>query len=316
MHVIVANRLVVSLVRAGKLDLARAVFDRGQEMASELTSDPEMLAWMDVANAEIALCRGDVVTNLRLCEGAVSGFVAAGDVRNACLQRCNIGIAYMELGLYAKAERMLRDAIVVGEPMKLNFIGPARTNLGLVLARLGDTEQALDIASSALEQCAQAGHRRYEAVTRLYRAEILRMRGDFAEAEAESRRAIEAAAVAPAARANAMALLADILLECARPREAIDPAREAMGILQSSPGLEAGESLIRLVYALALDAMGQTHLAVEHAREAQRRLLERARLINNPVWRQSFLENIPENARTRALALSGRASKPDLSMLP
>jgi hypothetical protein len=105
-------------------------------------------------------------------------------------------------------------------------------------------------------------------------------------------------------RAYALATQAHAQLARARPSEALASARQAMAMLQARDGAEEGESLIRLVYVLALEATGSRALAVDHAREAQRRLKERADKIAEPNLRRSFLEKVPENARILALIRS------------
>jgi len=301
-----ANRLVVSLVRAGRIDLAQHVFGRSQGMAAGLSlEEPDVLAWMDVGNAELELNGGDLTTSLQLLETAVAGFVEAGAVRNACLQRANVGNAFMRLGLYARAEQTLRSAALVGEPMKLNFIGPVRVNLGFALARLGHLDQAFEIETAALEQCARQGNRRFEAVAHVYLAEILQLRGDLGAAEREARRAVTAGVASPGVRAHALAMLGDVRLALGRPAEALGAAGEALAVLEALDGVEEGESLIRLVHCLALTATGDLDRAAAHARLARQRVLDLAAKISEPTWRRSFLDNVPENARTRSLPARG-----------
>ena len=301
-HIRAGCRLVVSLVRAGRIDLASHVFNRAQGMAANLSlEEPDVLAWLDVANAEFELHRSNMTTALQLLEAAVAGFVQAGAVRNACLQRRNIGAAYMRLGLYQQAEQTLRNVVLVGESMRLNFIAPARVDLGFALARLGDLDQAREIESAALDHCIRQGNRRFEAISRLYLAEILRLQGDTAAAEEQARLAVTGAAGAPAVRAHALAMLADLLLQRGRAAEALPVTGEAMTLLESLEGVGDGESLIRLVHALALEATGDVERAAAHARSAKQRILDLANSITEPTWRRSFLDNVPENARTCAL---------------
>ena len=62
-----------------------------------------------------------------------------------------------------------------------------------------------------------------------------------------------------------------------------------------------GEAYVRLTYADALAASGDHGRASEVARVARDRLLAHAAKISDPRWRTSFLELIPENARTLRL---------------
>jgi hypothetical protein len=62
--------------------------------------------------------------------------------------------------------------------------------------------------------------------------------------------------------------------------------------------LDEGESLVHLTYAEALMAAGQGGAARAYLRTAHERLLVRAGRIRDAAWRRSFLENVPENAKT------------------
>jgi tetratricopeptide (TPR) repeat protein len=259
-------------------------------------------AWIFTAAAEFAMHAGDPTGYLKHLEDAVTCFAEAGDVRNACLQRSNIGNGYMQLGAFALAKGLLREAIAVGEPMRLGFIAPVRANLGFVLARLGNVDQALEIEGAALEQCARERYRRFELAARIYLAQILVMQSKAGPAEQELRLAIEGSASAPPIRAYALANLADLLLSQGRTRDGSAAAMEAMSTLRDLSGVEEGESLIRLVHALALEAEGDKAGAEAAVLEARRRLLDRADRINDARLRRSFLDHIPENARTVKMA--------------
>ena len=301
-HIMASNRLVIPLVRAGRVDLAQKLFDQAQERLAVISIDSQdVVAWTDVGNAELDLHRGDLVKYLQLLDTAIGGFVKVGAVRDACLQRSHVGYGYLRLGLYAMAEQTLRKVVLVGEPMRLNFIAPARANLALALARIGDLDQAFEVVSAALDQCTRQGNRRFEAIALIYRVEIFELRGDDAAAYASARRAVAAAAT-PAIRAYALGALAGALLRRGDVAEAEKTAAEAMDVVVENQGVEAGEALIRLVHALAIEAGGDAARAAVHAREAKRRLDEQAMKITNPGWRKSFLEDVPEHARTIALS--------------
>ncbi len=302
-HLIATCRLSVSLVRAGLVERAARALASARAAAEPHTEDEPMVqAWILVATAELATYGGDPAGYLKQLEAAVTLFAEAGDVRNACLQRANIGNGYLQLGAYARARGLLREAIAVGEPMRLGFIAPVRANLGFVLARLGDVAQALEIETAALEQCIRERYRRFETVARIYLAGILSLRGETERAEDELRSAIAGSASAPPIRAYALANLAELLFTQERAAEARVAADEAMVTLRRLEGVEEGESLIRLQHALALEATGDAAGAATAVGEARRRLLERADRINDQRLRRSFLDHMPENARTLALA--------------
>jgi eukaryotic-like serine/threonine-protein kinase len=86
-----------------------------------------------------------------------------------------------------------------------------------------------------------------------------------------------------------------------------DQAREAVELLDPIVvqldrvgGAEAGDALVRVTHVEALRAVGETDRAHEALTRARARLLARADEIKKPELRQSFLENVPENARTLA----------------
>jgi eukaryotic-like serine/threonine-protein kinase len=302
-HVIGLNRLIVQLVRAGNVEMAqRLALAVGALAGRQGDVDAIVQAWIDVGKAALALHAGDLTTYLEMLESALVGFADAGDPRNTCLQRSYIGYAYRELGVYDRAEGILRNALVVGEPMKLHINSTVQVNLGFTLARLGRLDEALEVETAAHALCVRLGNRRSDTFSRIYLAEIHRLRGDLANAEEEARRAV-AMATTPGTRAYGLATLGHMLL-ARDPREALTAARDAMGTLQSLEGIEEGEPLIRLVHVLALEATGDRARAIDHAREAHQRLIERASRIVDPGLRRSFLERVPENARIRALQRS------------
>lgn len=294
--------LTIWLVRGSALELAQKTFTRAHGMIRQQRAfepvEPAVRAAFDLAKAELALHAGDPTTYLRRVERALGQFALIGDARSACLQRANIGNAYMQLGAYAQAERLLQEAITVGEPMKLMFIAPVRANLGFTLARLGRLEEALLVESAALDECVQQGYRRFEAVSRTYLAEILSLRGDLPGAEAEARAATEVASISPAIGAHARAVLASILLQRGLVWDAFEQAKRAVDTLEQLDGVEEGEALIRVVYVMALDATARPRSAAERLAGAQKRLLDRMDRILDPELQKCFRENVPEHALT------------------
>jgi len=302
-HIVAACRLAISLVRAGDVERATQALAHARAKAEAGSEEEPMVrAWIFVTIAELAMHGGDPAGYLGHLESAVACFAEAGDARNACLQRANIGNGYLQLGAYARAKGLLREAIAVGEPMRLGFIAPVRANLGFLMARLGDLQQAFEIEAGALEQCVRERYRRFELVARIYIASIHALRDEPDRAEAELRTAIEGSSSSPSLRAYALANLADLLLARGRAAESRAAADEATSILRALEGVEEGESLIRLTHALSLEATGDERGAETAISEARRRLLERADRITDPRLRRSFLDHIPENARTLQMA--------------
>jgi eukaryotic-like serine/threonine-protein kinase len=103
-------------------------------------------------------------------------------------------------------------------------------------------------------------------------------------------------------------MLAQVLLAQARPAEALAAAQEAVRLLEVLGGIDEGESLVRLSYAEALAANAQPEAAARALKEARDRLLARAAPIADPAVRRSFLESVPDNARTLELAAAAAQS--------
>jgi tetratricopeptide (TPR) repeat protein len=177
----------------------------------------------------------------------------------------------------------------------------ARQNLGIALARLGALDEGAQLVLEALEAFRRHGSRHMEAGAQVYLVSIHRLSGRLEEALAAAEAALEIAPREPAVRASALGALARARLDLGQPRPALSAAREAVKLVQQIGGVEEGESGIRLAYAEALWAVGQKRRAKKAIEAARDRLLERAERITHPAWRASFLERVPENARTLEL---------------
>jgi hypothetical protein len=138
----------------------------------------------------------------------------------------------------------------------------------------------------------------------MYLSTIACLGGDFTEAEREARAAADAVATVPPLYASVLATLARALLAqgTGRAKEALEAARGAMDVIESLGGIEDYEALARLVYAEALDAVGEPDRARAALEAARARLLDRAARISDPQLRTSFLTQVPDNARTLQLA--------------
>jgi eukaryotic-like serine/threonine-protein kinase len=302
-HVISASRLTVALLRVGERERGQETLAVAQKLVfrHSITS-PFVLAWLDVARSEMALHESDLTSYVRRVERAVENFTSAGDMRNTCLQRVNIGNAYVHLGAYGLAVAAFREALAIAEPMQLDFVSSILANLGHALAHLGNVEEAREVESMALERVVKQGNRRGEGFISLYMSMILRLAGDKDAALALAKRALEVSDGAPAVRAYALALMAGIAIAKNKEFEALVYSRESMAILHKLESIEEGESLIRWTHALALRAAGQDQEAEKHIAEARQKLLQKADRITDQKWRQSFLEQVNDNARVMEFA--------------
>jgi hypothetical protein len=125
--------------------------------------------------------------------------------------------------------------------------------------------------------------------------------GDLEGAEREIQAAL--GMVVALERPGALGTLAMLRLAQGRAREARAATEDAIAgcAAMGGCGMFRG-AFVRLAHAEALHATG-AHDAARHAiAESRARLFTIADRIADPDHKQSFLENVPENARTLALA--------------
>jgi serine/threonine protein kinase len=328
--VIALARTAMLLLHVGREALVERLAARIEAFrASGGELGPVGVAWLTRLAAVRALHAGDPAAYLELTAAAAGSFEAAGDVRSACVQRGNVGFAYLQLGAYAEAERVLAGALETAKKQGIDHgVTLIKHNLGLAKAlgargpdsargprsapgpdsgrgprsgRADPLVEAARIEQEAVSEFEAQANRRMEGFARFYLAMIRALAGDAERAASDAAEACEVLEVAPPGRAAVLAWRARFELGQGRVEEARALAAEAMGVLDSLGGIEEGESLIRLAHAEALWASGdlaQARAAVMHARD---RLLERAARISRPELRKSFLERVPENARTLEL---------------
>jgi hypothetical protein len=133
-------------------------------------------------------------------------------------------------------------------------------------------------------------------------ARVLARGGDRVGAERELRAILPGSTRFPAMRFSVLGLLATLLVAEGRAADALAAAEEAVALLEERGSVEEDEALVRLAHAEALWALGRQPAAVATIDRARRHLLERAAKISGESLRASFLERVPENARTLALA--------------
>jgi serine/threonine protein kinase/tetratricopeptide (TPR) repeat protein len=310
-HLVALTRAACVLMEAGNYpssdDLLRTI-DAAYEQSRKQDEDPLAVAHVYRTRAYRAHVGGDAASALSLYNVAIANFEQAGDTRAACRYLVSAAAACIELGAYQDAERALGDALTSAERMGLSGVTASGWHhMGMLLARLGDTKGAVEREEAAIEAFVAQGDRRMEGAARLYRALFLSMDAEQLErAETETLAAIDAFGLTPPLRAYALAVLGRIRLTGRAPDRAEPAAREAMDVLDGLGGVEEGESYVRLTFAEALEANGDHAAAREAIATARVRILERAAMIHDPAWKESFLERVRENARTLELARQWR----------
>ena len=261
--------------------------------------DPRALGLLHQVRAVRASAAGDLGRCLTGLESALQSFEQAGDLRNACAVRTNLGYLYSELGDHQRAEAALRQALLASDRMGLfDLSAAALHNLGRVLGcgaeagrgRAAGAAGGRSVRPSGRSPARGAGAdlpgRDPDRPTRL------RGRG-----RGRWRRLSPRSLSLPRRRSRRSARWRGRASGRGIWPAASPPARDAHLALERLGEIEEGESMVRLTYAEALAAAGEQDQADAALATARERLLARADRVADPGWRHRFLHEVPVNAR-------------------
>ena len=224
-------------------------------------------------------------------------FDAIGDERNAALGMGNLAHAFNEVGDFASAEAAARENLAATE--RLGIVTIARYTLARALAGLGRVDEAKALYEQAIAEVAAQHLPRVEAMAWGHYADLALREGDPLGAESFARRAI-ALDASPSARRRAEAALARALVATERLAEAEPIALRLVGEVRASEWAELGDVVVWLTAAVVAEALGDRegyHGAIAEGQEVVRR---RAEAIRDPILRQTYLHNLPENVEILA----------------
>jgi tetratricopeptide (TPR) repeat protein len=292
---------------AGRFDIALECLRRMDEQSAALAEgDPVAQGWVLLSRSNYELYGGDDPFAALCCaEAAVRSFEEADHRTNALRARIYVGICLSVLGARERAEEELSRTLGAGHDAGTASALRSYHLVSLLAAR-GALEEARTWAARMIED---GRARRFAPLLGFGRsalAEVMARAGQSEAAEQEALAAREHFSTLPIYRAIPAATLATLALEGGRPAEAI-AAVEVFLDGDESPALRSAQS--RLVHALALRALGREDEARWAIGEARARLREMAARIADPGYRKSFLEDVPENARTLECARRWRGAE-------
>ncbi|HET7506050.1 MAG TPA: protein kinase [Kofleriaceae bacterium] len=210
------------------------------------------------------------------------------------------GLNLWFLGAHALAEQTLAEIAAADEAL-----GAVSYLRRFALAWLAADTGALDDARALATQLCDHGRAQHNALEQArgawVLAEVLRRSGDLDAAD----RAITAALAhsVPLEHPSMLGTLAALRIAQGRPEDALAAAEDATARVAANGGCGMFRgACLRLVHAEALHATGAHDAARRAIAEARDRLLAVADRITDPAYRRSYLEDVPENARTLALA--------------
>ena len=298
------------LVFGGRTAAADALILRIAELAGDFAQiEPQALGLVHQVRAARASAAGDLGRCLGGLESALQAFEQAGDLRNACAVRTNLGYLYCELGDFQRAEAALRQALVASDRMGLyDLTAAVLQNLGRVLGQRGELAEAERLEREAIDDFGRQGDPRMEGAARTYLAEILIAGGDYAGAEREAAAAIATLAGAPSLQVAALGVSSRARLGRGDAEGALEAgARRARGAGTAGRDRGRGVDGPARVRRGASNSRARATTRAAALAVAHQRLLARAERIEEPAWRTRFLHAVPVNARILALAEEWRA---------
>ncbi|HWO20542.1 MAG TPA: protein kinase [Kofleriaceae bacterium] len=299
------------VLAAGILDLVGLVAEAIELEALFFTTvrptrggDPLARYWWNVTLAHRSShAHDDPWLALQCADENLAIFDVIGGERTFLVAHLFRGVNLSYLGAFEPAADAL-ERVAPGDAM-LGLGGSQRQfTLAWLRADIG-TLAALD-AARAIAQALRDHGRAYQVAIeegrgRWVLAEVLRRMGDLDAAEREIAPAL--GILPPIDQPGARATLAAIHLAQGRAVEALAAAEIAVArnAAMGGCGMFRG-AFVRLAHAEALHATGAHEAARRAIAAARDRLFAIAGRIADPAYRQSFLEEVPENARTLELA--------------
>jgi serine/threonine protein kinase/tetratricopeptide (TPR) repeat protein len=295
-------RAVPPMLYIDRLDLADPMLERAEAMANA-SGELAALAELTRVQGLRAHVTGDTGLHLSIVKKVRAYYEEMGDVRGATAYQVMTGYVTAELGGFEQAVTMLRDAIVATKRIGLrNWHTYAIENLGLVLAFLGQMEEARALEEASVLEFEAQGDRRGVAGARIYLATVLRMSGDYEAAVDVANTVLEEPTTPVPFRALTYGVLSRVRLAQGRFEAALAASEEGMRVLSGLSTIEEGEPGLRLAHADALYHAGHIEEARAFILDARDRLIERASKIADQALREGFLHRVLDHADTLARA--------------
>ncbi len=268
------------------------------------TGDREPLArlwWNVLVGMRAAYASEDPWNGLAHSDAIQPIYEAIGGERVFLNMQLFRGINLWYLGAFGPAERTLAKIEAADELLGLAS-SLRRFHLAWLRADLGALEEARALAIQ-LSEHGRAHHLSLEEFRgRWVLAEVLRRIGDHEGAEREIQTAL-GMQVPSLEHPGALGTLSALRLAQGRAEGALAAAEDAVSRCNSMGGCGMFRgAFVRLAHAEALHASGAHDAARLAVAEARTRLLAIADRIADPGFQRNFLDEVPENARTLALA--------------
>lgn len=293
----------VILLTDGRIDLVESIQRRLDALVKPMADrDPMARAYWHLAYPRWeAWIQENPWESLVRARAAYDAFTEAGSHRGQHLARVFIGMNEWLLGQNVRACETLKTDMRIEEESAI--VASLRSSYRvLALLDAGDARTARTEAEQLIKVARSIGTDADVARGRWALAEVYRRAGVYGLAEREARTALELRGIAPLDEAAASAILASTQLADKRPTEAVLAIRDSAARYEALRAFGYRGAFMRLVRVEVLDATGHHGEARELLADARDRLLRIAAAIPDEEFRSSYLEQVPENARTIALA--------------
>ena len=244
-------------------------------------------AWLSRAHS-LRASAGDRVLAPALMGESAEAFAAAGDERNAAVQRLNQVEGLCELGAFDEAIAALESVEASAARLPSHFRYHARDARALIAIY---SDRPALCPSPAVDELARVPETRNSGLLLADLAEVRRRAGDLDAARALVTRAATMLEAYPATAAGAFAVSARIALDEGRPADALAAAARAAESL-TRDAIDTRVMLIRLAHVLALEANGRADDAARAAHEACVEIEAQAAAISDPGRRATFRDGI------------------------
>jgi eukaryotic-like serine/threonine-protein kinase len=286
----------------GQLKGAEEVLERLHALVDTIGGrEPIVAELLNIVHAiRDAYAREDPWTGLLCAKAAQAGFREFNHHRGVANSRVYAGMNLWFLGAFAEAEREL-SSIESGD----DELGGVHRSITLIFSMLerDAADEVRKLATRLVDSAVTRRHRMDEGRGRWVLAEVLRRTGDLDGAEREARTSLDLLKPVPLDELAGAATLAAIVLTRGRPEEAVTIAEDALTRYRAFGGCGFFRgAFLRLIWAEALHASKGIDAARPAIREARSALLAITARIADDEYKTSFLERVPENARTLALA--------------
>ena len=281
----------VGLWTIGQFTFARSFLKRAEEMGATTTDpDPAFVLHSGNARAFLELAAGEFGNAFASLAGCRSLADRTGDAWGYATAGLYTVLALGQAGSYGRVEVALRDLRAFCDPRRLDFFVAWATADSLA----SRSREALGPLAPLVNHQTPF----LAAVARTALARALVTIGDLQGAQREATSVVEKGTAFPSELAAAFGVSGHVALELGQPAEALSLVERGLEAESRTPWPSSG-SVLRLVRAEALHALGRAGDARTAIREARERILRiAATLDGDPELRESYLTSIATNART------------------